>query len=244
MDNALQTLSDLAPAVSRQCTVFGWDMMEQEDQVENNRRDQFQDGKHPNDQREEHTEQNYSLKIVIFSQDLDIVEELRGARAAVIFCCVFAAREKIHLHDRVECNCIDDLTGAICKDSVHPELERKVCIESDIFGCFTILGQLCKDKESSPSTALFAQAETLDTNGKRVKEAASNTAGAHSTKGMDPSVDQDNEGSDNARGKDPSRDIERNCWLNASSPSRKGEQIDCGEDVDTIDSERDDEEDP
>jgi hypothetical protein len=117
-------------------------------------------------------------------------------------------------------------------------LKRKVRIESNIFSCLPILGQFREDKESSPSTTLLAKPETLYTNGKRVKETASNTTGAHSPKGMDPSVDQDNKRSDDARGKDPSRDMERNGGLNSASPSREGEQVDCSEDVDTVDGER------
>jgi hypothetical protein len=43
MDNALQPLTNLPTAVPRKSTIFRWDMVEEEDQIEYDRRYQLED---------------------------------------------------------------------------------------------------------------------------------------------------------------------------------------------------------
>jgi hypothetical protein len=68
------------------------------------------------------------LKVVFLSENFNIVKELYDSRGIAIACRVLPSWKKVHLHDGVESDGIDNLTRPIGKDSVHPELKGKVCI--------------------------------------------------------------------------------------------------------------------
>lgn len=214
--------------------------MEQENQVKNDGRGQFQNRQDPNHQSEQHTEQDHGLEIIFLCENLHVVEELQDLRGSVVFRCIFAAWDKVGLHDRPQRDRIEDLAGPIGEDGVHPELEGEVGVKRDILGSFLTFGQLGKDKEAFPPTTFPSEdSETLDTNGKRVQVASCDTARAHRTNRKHPSVNQESEGHENTDGENPTRDSERDGGLHATAPAREGEQVDSGKGIGSIDGKRD-----
>lgn len=124
-------------------------------------------------------------------------------------------------------------------------MKRKVCVQSHIFGAFLTLCQFGENEESFPSATLAGEdAKALHAHCKRVQVASSDTAGTDRANGENPTVHEECERGENAGGEDPSRDFEWNGRFNAARPTREGQQVDCGEGVDTIDGKRDKQEHP
>jgi hypothetical protein len=214
--------------------------MEQEDQVKNNSRGQFQNRQDPDHQSEQHTEQNHRLEIIFLCKNLHIVEELQDLRGSIVFRRIFAAWDKVGLHDRPQRDGIDDLAGSIGEDGVHPELEGEVGVKRDILGSLLTFGQFGEDKETLPPAAFLGEhSETLNTNGKRVQVASCDTARAHRTDSKHPSVNQESEGYENTDSENPTRDSERNSGLDATAPAREGEQINSCKGIGSINGKRD-----
>lgn len=105
---------------------------------------------------------------------------------------MLTAREEVHLHDRVQSDSVDDLTGSIGEDGVHPEFEREVGVESDILCTLLTLGQLRENEEPLPSTALGAKdAKRLNAHSQRVQIVPSDATGAQCAVCQDPPVDEE-----------------------------------------------------
>lgn len=121
--------------------------------------------------------------------------------------------------------------------------EAKVGKQGNVLGALFTLGEGGKDQEASPALA-FADSDRLPTDGQRIHVAFGNIVALHDASGTNGLVSEVDERQDDANGKDPFGDVERNGGLDGGGPAVKGDELDGGEAVDRVDGNGDDEREP
>jgi hypothetical protein len=116
----------------------------------------------------------------------------------------------------------------------------EVCEQGDVIGAFFTLCQVGKDEEASPTLAPFPHTHTLDAKSNRIQITRCDSAGFYNANCAKQPIDEQDEGEYDAAGENPFRNMEGDLWFNLACPAGEGEKIDCGECVDSVDSDGDD----
>jgi hypothetical protein len=234
-DDLLEALVDLALAEPGQAAIFSGDVPPQEEDEEERSEEQWQEGEDPDDESEEHTGQDDGLTGFLGRKSANLIKEVgeRGFEAGLVDL-------KPRVVDRVEGHCVDGLARPGTKNSADPRLKAEEGEEGNVLGALFTLGELRKDQESLPTSAV-SHPNTLQTRSQAVQEAFGHAPSAHDCYGTEVLIGKIGKGKKDADGEDPFRDVERDelGGLNLRGPSVEGEKLVGGEHVNSIDGERD-----
>ena len=112
--------------------------------------------------------------------------------------------------------------------------KRKIGKERHVLGAFSALRQSSEDKKSPPPSTIGAHANTLQPYSERVEIAGSDHTSSDSPHCPPPSVCQKDPRQQDARRKDPSRNVEGYRRLYLPGPSVKEQEIRTREEIDCI----------
>lgn len=259
LDDAFETSVDLSTAVGFERPIPTRDVVPQKEEIEHDGGSQAKNREDPDYQREQHTEQDNGLHVILLCQGFHVDEELyHGGRA--IGRCVLTLWDQIQSHDRVQSDGVDHLSWTLCEDHSCPcytrlvrqseesrgdsvqsrgeallTFKREVREQSNVLGAFLTLGQLGEDQEPLPAPATRSDPDTLEADGQGVQVALCDAVRSNHPNGADPSVDQEDERNDDADGEHQSRYRKWDRWFDLASPSGEDEQVDCGEGVHRVD---------
>lgn len=156
----LKTCLELAAAVCCQATVGAWNVVPEEEEVQQYGDDETQGSNHPDDQGEQHGKVNDRLLLVaVFNHELDVEEELLETGAFIRR--MVADGKKLSLHDGIQSHGIDGDTWPLSDDDEQGTLELEVDEEGNVVGALFTLGQLGKDQEAPPALSARRDAHTL-----------------------------------------------------------------------------------
>jgi hypothetical protein len=113
--NLLESLVDLALAISKETSIAAGNPVAQEGHVAQNSRDEEDDREDPDDEGEAHGAQDNSLLVVLLGQSLDLLKE---ARDGALDSCFLS--EKLTLVDGLEGESIDNLARSRAEQDANP----------------------------------------------------------------------------------------------------------------------------
>ena len=221
-DDFAQPLLDLAFAVAREIAA---DVVPEEAEVGEDGDDEREGGEDPDDEREQHCEQDDRVLLIRLGEDFDVREKLGAAGVTG----VRGIGEEGSLHDGIQSDGIDGLTGALRNDNADGALELEVAEEGDVIGAFFAVGEFGEDEEAAPG------AHALDGGGGGVEVVFCDGAAAEDADGADPVVGEEEPLEDDADGEDPAGDGEGDGGLDLAWPAVEGQEDDggvgvCGDD--------------